>query len=231
MIAPLTPYPIRGVIWYQGESNTGRPAQYHQLLSTLIRGWRKVWDRGDFPFLIVQLPNYLAVQKDPSESSWAELREAQLQTSALPHTGMTTNIDLGEADNIHPKNKTDVGKRLALYALGTVYQKRDLYTGPLFDSLTEKGGKVILQFKQVGKGLVSKGGDLKGFALAGADQKFHWAKAKIEGQTVVVWSDEVKQPLEVRYAWADNPICNLYNQEGLPASPFRAKVTSKEKTK
>jgi sialate O-acetylesterase len=223
MIAPLTPYRIRGVIWYQGETNTSNPSEYHEVLSTLIKGWRQSWGEGDFPFLIVQLPNYLPVQSEPSESAWAELREGQLQTLALPKTGLTTTIDLGEVDNIHPRNKTDVGKRLALCALGAAYDKRSVYMGPLFDSLTQKKGKVILQFKQVGKGLKAKGKVLKGFALAGEDHKFHWAKAKIVGKTVEVWSDEVKQPVEVRYAWADNPVCNLYNQEGLPASPFRAK--------
>jgi sialate O-acetylesterase len=227
MIAPLTPYPIRGVLWYQGETNTARPSEYHQLLSALITGWRQSWGEGDFPFLIVQLPNFMAVKPEPSESTWAELREAQLQTLALPHTGLATTIDLGEADNIHPRNKTDVGKRLALCALGVAYDKRKVTTGPLFDSLTEKNGKVTVQFQQVGKGLKVKGKTLKGFALAGADQQFHWAKAKVVGKSVEVWSDEVKEPVEVRYAWADNPVCNLYNRDGLPASPFRAKVNAR----
>jgi hypothetical protein len=226
MIVPLTPYKIRGALWYQGESNAGRPSQYHALLSALIRGWREAWKEGDFPFLIVQLPNFMAVKPEPQESGWAELREAQAQTAQdVPATGFVTTIDLGEANNIHPKNKTDVGKRLSLLALATVYKKDAVYSGPVFDSLEEKDGKVTLSFKHVGGGLMAKGGKgLKGFAMAGDDHKFYWAKAEIKGDTVEVKCDKVRHPMEVRYAWADNPVCNLYNKDGFPATPFRAQI-------
>lgn len=221
MAAPLTPYTIRGVLWYQGESNTGRPGQYRQLLSDMIGSWRTAWGEK-FPFIVIQLPNFMAVQDNPSESGWAELREAQLEVSqTVAQTGLVTTIDLGEANNIHPKDKTDVGHRAALVALGMAYHRGGVYSGPSFVSAQVKGGKMTLKFSNVGKGLTAKGGPLKGFALAGDDQKYYWAEAKIQGSTVIVSSDQVPHPKMVRYAWADNPVCNLYNSVGLPASPFQ----------
>ncbi len=222
MISPLIPYGIRGVIWYQGESNASRAYQYRKLFPRMIECWRKNWGQGDFPFIFVQLANFKAVQPEPADSAWAELREAQLKALALPNTGMAVIIDIGEADDIHPKNKQDVGKRLALWALGTTYGKKIVYSGPLYKSMQVEGSKVILRFDHVDGGLVAKGGGpLKGFAIAGEDKKFVWAEAEIQGDTVVVSSPQVPKPVAVRYAWADNPICNLYNAEGLPASPFR----------
>ena len=222
MIAPITGFGIKGAFWYQGESNAGRAANYHSVLSTLIKSWRAAWGQ-DFPFFIIQLPNFMAVKAQPSESSWAELREAQLKTLDVPGTGLVTTIDLGEADNIHPTNKTEVGRRLSLAALGMVYGKPEIYSGPRLDKAVVEGGKMLLTFKETGKGLATQDGKpVTGFALAGDDGDFHWAKAKITGGTTLeVTSDAVKAPVEVRYAWADNPICNLTNKDGLPATPFR----------
>ncbi len=222
MIAPLIPFAIQGAIWYQGESNAGRAYQYRTLFPAMITNWRKDWKQGDFPFLFVQLANFMAVEAEPVDSAWAELREAQLMTLALPNTGMAVIIDIGEAKDIHPKNKQDVGKRLALWALAKTYGKDLVYSGPIYKSMKTEGNKVILDFEHTGGGLVAGGGEsLKGFALAGANRKFIWADAKIEGNTVVVSKDEVSEPVAVRYGWANNPVCNLYNKEGLPASPFR----------
>ena len=222
MIAPLIPYGIRGAIWYQGESNAGRAYQYRKLFPAMIANWRNDWGQGDFSFLFVQLANFMAVNPEPVESAWAELREAQLMTLSLPNTGMAVIIDIGEANDIHPKNKQDVGKRLALWALGGSYGKKLEYCGPIYKSMRVEGNKIILHFDHVGGGLVAGGGGpLKGFAIAGADRKFVWADAKIDGDTVVVSSDKVSEPAAVRYGWADNPVCNFYNKEGLPASPFR----------
>ena len=222
MIAPLIPYGIRGAIWYQGESNAGRAYQYRKLFPGMITNWRNDWKQGDFPFLFVQLANFMAVDTEPVDSAWAELREAQLMTLALPNTGMAVIIDIGEADDIHPKNKQDVGKRLALWALAKTYGKNLVHSGPIYKSMKTEGNKIILDFEHVGGSLAARGGEsLKGFAIAGADRKFVWADAKIEGDTVVISSDEVSEPAAVRYGWANNPACNLYNEEGLPASPFR----------
>lgn len=222
MIAPLTPYTIRGAIWYQGESNAGRAYQYRDLFPAMIKSWRRAWPEGDFPFLYVQLANYMQVKEEPGESTWAELREAQLLTLDLPDTGMAVIIDIGEAADIHPKNKQDVGRRLALWALARTYGKSIVYSGPLYKSMDTKGNRIILHFDHIGGGLVAKdGGTLKGFAVAGQDRKFVWADARIEGDTVVVSSDKVAEPIAARYAWADNPVCSLYNKAGLPASPFR----------
>jgi len=221
MIAPLIPYAIQGAIWYQGESNAGRAYQYRELFPTMIQCWRQNWGQGDFPFLFVQLANFMAQKPEPADSAWAELREAQLMTLRLPETGMAVIIDIGEANDIHPKNKQDVGKRLALWALANTYGKKIVYSGPLYKSMERKGKNIVLHFDHVDGGLVAKGGELKGFAIAGKDRKFVWADAKIEGDTVVVSSAEVSRPAAVRYAWADNPVCNLYNEAGLPASPFR----------
>jgi len=223
MIAPLIPYAIRGAIWYQGESNAGRAYQYRTLFPAMIRDWRRAWGQGDFPFLFVQLANFMAPPAEPKESAWAELREAQTMTLQLPQTGMAVAIDIGEANDIHPKNKQDVGKRLALAALANTYGRDVVYSGPLYQSMAIEGNTVRLWFRHLGGGLVAQGGEpLKGFAIAGEDRKFVWAEAKIDGETVVVRSDQVPNPVAVRYAWADNPEgCNLYNRAGLPASPFR----------
>jgi len=221
MVAPLIPYAIRGVAWYQGEGNAERAHQYRRLLPALIEGWRTAWAQGNFPFLIVQLPNYGSRQDQPGESDWAELREAQLMALRLPDTGLAVTIDLGEADNVHPHRKAEVAQRLALWALGTTYGESIVYSGPLYDSMKLEGSRIRIRFKHAGSGLEARGGELRGFAIAGADKRFHWANADIDGDTVVVSSPEVAAPVAVRYAWAGSPDCNLYNKEGLPASPFR----------
>jgi sialate O-acetylesterase len=222
MIVPLMPYTVGGAIWYQGESNAGRAYQYRELFPTTIKSWWNNWGQGDFPFLFVQLANFMDVKDAPGDSAWAELREAQTMTLDMPNTGMAVIIDIGDARDIHPKNKQDVGQRLALWALANTYGKDVVYSGPLYKSMEKNGDKIILRFDHCGGGLLAQGGEpLKGFAIAGEDHKFVWADAKIEGDTVVVASGMVANPLAVRYAWADNPICNLYNKAGLPASPFR----------
>ncbi len=221
MIHPLIPYAIRGAIWYQGESNAGRAYQYRKLFPAMIQDWRKAWGQGDFPFLFVQLANYQPRKPEPADSAWAELREAQTMTLSLPKTGMAVIIDIGEANDIHPKNKQDVGKRLARAALAIAYGKHIPYSGPMYDSMKIEGDAIRLTFKHVDGGLVARGGELKGFAIAGDDRRFVWADAKIDGDTILVRSDKVAKPKAVRYAWADNPECNLYNKADLPASPFR----------
>jgi sialate O-acetylesterase len=223
MIAPLIPMTIRGAIWYQGESNAGRAYQYRTLFPLMIRNWRSAWNEGDFPFYFVQLANFQPVKPDPDDSEWAELREAQTMTLREPQTGMAVIIDIGEAKDIHPRNKADVGHRLALWALANTYNQKIEYAGPIFSSFKVEGDKIRVRFTHVGGGLkTSDGGAPKGFAIAGDDHKFVWADARIEGDEVVVWSSSVGKPVAVRYAWADNPICNLYNKLDLPASPFRS---------
>ena len=224
MINPLVPYAIRGAIWYQGESNASpyEAGLYHRLFSTMIRDWRAKWGQGDFPFLFVQLANFMKRADAPGDSNWARLRESQLKTLGLKNTGMAVIIDIGDANDIHPKDKLNVGKRLALAGLKVAYGQELVYSGPIFAKMKAEGGKAVLSFKNVGGGLVSKSGEsLKGFAVAGADKKFVWADAKIVGDAVEVSSPAVKAPVAVRYAWADNPEVSLYNKEGLPASPFR----------
>ncbi len=241
MIAPIIPYGIRGAIWYQGESNASRAWQYRKLFPDMIRNWRQDWGQGDFPFYFVQLANFRKRLAEPAESDWPELREAQLKTLSLPNTGMAVTIDIGDGDDIHPINKQDVGKRLALWALaqdygvkvpdgflGTLpvlkshFQKPIVHSGPLYKSMKVEGATVRLAFTHVGGGLKIKGnGPLKGFAVAGADKKFVWAEARLSDNTVVVRNVNVPNPVAVRYNWADNPEGNLYNAEGLPASPFR----------
>jgi sialate O-acetylesterase len=222
LIAPLLPFPIKGAIWYQGESNTGRAEQYRRLLPTMIRDWRESFGVGEFPFYIVQLANYMQTSVEPGESAWAELREAQsLTTRKLPHVGITLTIDIGEANDIHPRNKQEVGRRLALAALAQTYGKDVEFSGPSFRSFEVKDGAIRLAFDHVGAGLVARGGKLESFAIAGEDGKFVWADAVIDGDTVVVRSPNVPTPKKVRYDWADNPVGNLYNQAGLPAMPFR----------
>ena len=222
MIEPLIPMRIRGAIWYQGESNAGRAYQYRTIFPAMIQDWRRQWKQGAFPFFFVQLANFMKRDEQPGESAWAELREAQTMTLALPKTGQAVIIDIGEASDIHPKNKQDVGKRLALAARAIAYGEEIVYSGPMYKAMKVEDGKVRLTFDHVGGGLVAKGGGpLKGFAVAGEDKKWHWAEATIDGETVVVSSAEVPKPVAVRYAWANNPDCNLYNKDDLPASPFR----------
>ena len=223
MIAPLLNYTIKGVIWYQGESNTARPHEYQKLFPALIADWRRQWNQGDFPFLYVQLANYMQAKDQPSESNWAELREAQLKTLSVPDTAMAVAIDIGEWNDVHPLDKEDVGKRLALGAQKVAYgDDTVVYSGPIYQSMEIEGNRITLAFTHVGSGLIAKGGKLKEFAIAGADKKFVWATAKIEGDKVIVRNDDIPNPVAVRYAWADNPEgANLYNKEGLPASPFR----------
>ncbi len=223
MIAPLLNYRIKGVIWYQGESNAGNGFEYQKLFPHLIADWRKNWNQGDFPFLYVQLANFMEAKDQPSESGWAELREAQLKTLSVPETAMAVIIDIGEWNDIHPTNKEDVGKRLALAAENLAYGEKDvIYSGPLYAAMKIEDDKIILSFSNIGTGLVARGGPLKEFAIAGLDKKFVWADAEIDGDKIVVWSNKVTDPIAVRYAWADNPeSANLYNKEGLPASPFR----------
>ena len=221
MIAPLTPFAIQGAVWYQGESNAGRAHEYRTLFPTMIQSWREDWGQGDFPFYFVQLANFKERAAEPGDSDWAELREAQTMTLSLPNTGMATIIDIGDAKDIHPTNKQDVGKRLARHALAKDYRKRVVYSGPSYKSHRVDGNEVTLSFEHVDGGLRAEGGELTGFAVAGADRKFVWASARIEGRKVVVSSPEVAEPVAVRYGWADNPACNLYNEAGLPAVPFR----------
>ena len=222
MINPIVPYGIKGAIWYQGETNAGRAYQYRTLMPGLIKDWRKAWGEGDFPFLIVQLANFMPIKNLPGESAWAELREAQLMTLSLANTGMAVAIDIGNTVDIHPRNKQEVGRRLSLWPLAKNYGKNVVYSGPLYKSMRTDGGKIRLSFDSIGSGLASKDDkELTGFAIAGANKAFVWANAKIEGNEVVVWSDAISDPKAVRYGWADNPVCNLYNKEGLPASPFR----------
>ncbi|MEP6747374.1 MAG: sialate O-acetylesterase [Bacteroidota bacterium] len=223
MIAPLINYNIKGVCWYQGETNAGNPTAYSSLLPALISNWRSLWNNDHLPFLFVQLPNFMDVNYHPSESQWAELREAQLKALSVPNTGMAVAIDLGEWNDIHPDNKKDVGERLALVAQHVAYGENIVYSGPLYQSSVAAENKIIVSFTNTGSGLVARNGEaLQAFAIAGADKKFVWANAVIEGDKVVVSSDLVPRPLYVRYAWADNPEgANLYNKEGLPASPFQ----------
>jgi sialate O-acetylesterase len=222
MVAPWIQFPIAGIIWYQGESNTGNSVRYRHLLRALVAGWRMAWKQPDLPFLVVQLPNYKKENPEPGESDWAALREGQALVAAeTPNAEVAVTIDLGEADNIHPKNKQDVGLRLALLALAKVYHHKLAYSGPLCDGVKIEGSTLRLHFAHVGKGLVAQGGVLKGFAIAGADRRFVWANAVIDGDTVTVSSDKVTAPIALRYAWADNPVCNLTNSEGFPAAPFR----------
>ncbi len=224
MIAPITGYTIKGVVWYQGESNVSRPAEYGSLFPAMITDWREKWNQGDFPFLFVQLHNYGESYDHPVESDWALTREAQMKALSLPNTAMAVAIDLGEWNDIHPLNKKDVAKRLFLAARKTAYNEKEVVSpGPLYQSMKISGDSIILTFSSTGSGLMVKGGgELRRFAIAGKDRKFVWASAKISGNRIVVWNRQVKNPVAVRYAWADNPEgANLYNLEGLPASPFR----------
>ena len=235
MIHPVVPYGIKGALWYQGEWNGTEGDEYYHKMRALIGGWRKVWNQGDFPFYFVQLPNFEQPNEDPAGGNgWARIRMAQFKSLQIANTGMAVTIDIGEAD-IHPKNKFDVGERLARWALHHDYGKTDLIaSGPLYKSMTADNGRIRISFDAVGGGLMvgtkdgrnptleDKNGKLKRFAIAGDDRKWVWADARIDGATVVVSSPEVAKPVAVRYAYSMNPAgCNLYNKEGLPASPFR----------
>lgn len=222
MINPFTPFAVRGAIWYQGESNADRAGQYRSLFPAMIKDWRAKWKQGDFPFYFVQLANFKKTEAEPATSSWAELRDAQRETLSIPNTGMAVAIDIGNAEDVHPKNKQEVGRRLALIALAKTYGQQIAYSGPSFTSQKIERNQIRLSFKNTDGGLMAKADyRLKGFAVAGADQKFYWAEAKIEGDQVIVTCPKVLKPVAVRYAWGNNPICNLYNEAGLPASPFR----------
>lgn len=225
MVAPAIDYTIKGILWYQGETNAGKPGVYNSLLKALINDWRSKWNIGILPFLYVQLPNYMEVQYLPSESQWAELREGQRKALSVPNTAMAVAIDVGEWNDIHPLEKKVIGERLALAAKKLAYGDENVvYSGPLYKSFVKEGNKVRLLFDHIGSGLIVKGGgELNHFAIAGADKKYVWAEARIEDDKVVVWSDEISDPVFVRYAWSDNPeFANLYNKEELPASPFEA---------
>jgi sialate O-acetylesterase len=230
MIAPLLPFPLRGAIWYQGESNAGRAEQYRSLFPDMIRNWRRDWGQ-DFTFLAVQLAPWDKNRKrsleeitaKPEDSDWAELREAQLlATRLLPKVGLAVITDLGDKDDIHPTRKAPVGARLALAARALAYGERITWSGPIYRDMKVAGDKIILRFDHVGKGLEARGGPLTGFAICGEDRKFVWAKAEIlPDNTVAVSSPDVPKPVAVRYGWADFPVVNLWNKDGLPASPFR----------
>lgn len=222
MIAPLMPYRFRGAIWYQGEGNALDAYRYRDLLPAMIESWRHASHEESFPFLIVQLPNHGAIPDQPGESAWAELREAQFLTSKrVANVGLAVTIDVGDPKDLHPHRKAEVGQRLALWALGTTYKHPFVYSGPLYDSMKIEGSSIRIRFTRVGGGLSASGGAVAGFAIAGADRKFYWADAAIQGDGVVVSSPQVSEPIAVRYAWGDSPICNLFNKEGLPTAPFR----------
>jgi sialate O-acetylesterase len=227
MIHPLLPFPVTGFLWYQGESNADSDSSlvYRDLFATMITDWRMRWNRGDLPFLWVQLANFMAASEQPGDSEWAVLRESQSAVLALPKTAQAVIIDIGDADDIHPRNKQEVGRRLALAARRVAYGEKIEFSGPVYRSHEVRGSRVIIDFDHTGGGLVARGREdrkLAEFAIAGADRHFVWAEAIIENNRVVVWSDKVAQPVAVRYAWADNPdSANLYNLGGLPASPFR----------
>ena len=225
MVYPLIPFAMKGVIWYQGESNTGRSIQYQKAFPLMINDWRKQWAQGDFPFYFVQLASFNANNGDSRKGSgWAELREAQTLTLSLPYTGMAVTTDIGNPTDIHPRNKLDVGKRLAAIALNKTYGKGNVYSGPMYQSHQQEGNKIVVTFKETGSGLVTpdKYGYLKGFEIAGEDQRFFYAKALLQGDRVVVFNEPVEHPAAVRFGWADDASDNnLFNKEGFPAVPFR----------
>ncbi|HEY3332663.1 MAG TPA: sialate O-acetylesterase [Capsulimonadaceae bacterium] len=225
MVAPLIPYGVTGAVWYQGESNADRAYQYRTLLPAMIGDWRSRWGQGDFPFYIVQLANFAMWRdepKDPADATWPELREAQALTAAIvPNCGLATTIDIGEAENIHPHNKQEVGRRLMLIALARHYGKPVVCSGPTFKSSQAAAHSIRIRLEHVDGGLAVHGEKLTGFAIAGDDKHFVWADATVDGDSVIVSSPSVAKPVAVRYAWANNPTCNLFNGAGLPAVPFR----------
>ncbi|MFA5864881.1 MAG: sialate O-acetylesterase [Phycisphaerae bacterium] len=225
MVYPLANYCIKGVIWYQGEQNADRSYQYRKLFPLMIKNWRNTWRINNLPFIFVQLANFNNFKKPtttPGPSTWAELREAQAKALSIPNTAMAVTIDIGDPNSIHPKDKEDVAKRLALAAEALVYGKKIVFSGPIYDSISIEEDKIRIKFKFSKYGLMTRNNEPpKGFAIAGSDRKFVWAQAKIDGQTILVWSKQVPKPLAVRYAWADNPVCNLYNKARLPGAPFR----------
>jgi sialate O-acetylesterase len=223
MIRPLAPFGIRGAVWYQGEGNTARAYQYRKLLPAIVAAWRDAWAQGDFPFGIVQLPGYGKPRAEPRGSRWAELREAQLLTLAVPATGLAVTIDQGDPEDVHPRRKREVGRRLALWARGAVYGRDVVHEGPRYESVSREPGRLRVRFRHAASPLAARDdGPLRGFAVAGADRAFRWAEARIDGAEVVVWNDAVPAPIAVRYAWADSPDATLVNRAGLPASPFRS---------
>jgi sialate O-acetylesterase len=224
MIHPLVPYAVKGAIWYQGESNAGRALEYRSLFLDMIKNWQVRWQQPEFYFMAVQLAPFMAKKAEPEESAWAELREAQLLATKVPGIGMAVITDVGDVDDIHPRKKAPVGERLALAARGIAYQERGLvYSGPVYKQMTTQAGKAILSFDHVGDGLEARGGELKGFAICGEDRKWVWAKAEITGKnnTVTVSHPAVAKPVAVRFGWANFPEVNLWNKNGLPATPFR----------
>lgn len=223
MVHPLINYAIKGVLWYQGESNTAKPERYEALLTSMINDWRSRWQKPALPVIFAQLPGFMEYNYLPSESNWARHREATLKTLKVPNTAMTVNIDLGEWNDIHPDNKKDVGERMALAAYKLAYGEDLVYSGPIYRSAKIEGNRILLSFDHTGSGLITSDGEAPAeFAIAGEDKKFRRARARIEDDRIVVWHDGVPEPKYVRYAWADNPVNpNVYNREGLPASPFR----------
>ncbi len=222
MIAPLTRYAIAGVIWYQGESDAEQWMLYRKVFPAMISDWRKHWGRKDLPFLYVQLPNYRQRSDRPGDADWARQRESQLMTLATPNTAMAITIDVGDPNTIHPTNKQPVGLRLSLAAQKLVYGRDVVYSGPIMDTIKFQAGQAVVTFKHAENGLVAKGDKLTGFAMAGENRRFQWADAVIKGSTVVVTCPKVTEPVSLRYGWASNPDCNLYNKDGIPASPFRS---------
>ena len=220
MIYPLMPYTIQGIIWYQGENNTGYAKRYRDLLPMLIQDWRVGFSQGYLPFITVQLANYMKKNNEPIESAWAELREAQAMSLKLPKCGLVVTIDIGEENNIHPQNKLDVGCRLLKQAKYLAYNGNTEYTGPIFDYFKIDGSTMKVYFKHA-KGLYAKGSKVLGFTISGNDKKFYNADAEIYGNCIIVSSPKVSNPVALRYAWADNPDANLYNEDSLPAIPFR----------
>lgn len=224
MIAPILPFGIKGVIWYQGEGNADEWDLYRTLFPAMVRDWRSRWARGDFPVYFAQLSSYRPPRAEPGESNWAAFREVQTQLQEIvPNSGMAVTVDIGRADDIHPLSKAEVGRRLSLVALAKTYGRQIEYSGPLYERMEVRVNKIVIHFTQVGAGLLAKGGEqLKRFAIAGSNKKFVWGEAKVDGNTVVVSSTNVPTPVAVRYAWDINPDgCNLFNAAGLPASPFR----------
>ncbi len=225
MIAPLAGVAVSGVLWYQGESNTAQPKGYHKLFQHLVTDWRDTFKLGDIPFLFTQLANFRSDDPDHKPTNWAELREEQRKSLAVPHTAMAVTIDIGEYNDLHPQDKKTLGQRLALCAQNLVYGEEIVYSGPIYKQMEREGNAIRLSFDHVGNGLVAKDGELQQFSICGADKNYVDASATIEGDTVLVRNEEISEPQHVRYAWTDNPEgANLYNQEGLPASPFSTEV-------